>query len=456
MTNDADILIIGAGAAGLAAARALAAAGLAVTILEARDRIGGRIHTLHDPLSPLPVELGAEFIHGRPPETLEIVRKERLEIADVSNRHWFLRHGIITDSSDFWSELEDVMEQMKHAPPEDQSFAEFLESYCRNHDLGEAKIVARLFVEGFHAAHADRISVLGLNKVNEATDSIDGERAFRLPRGYDQIARSLYDDAVSHGARIQLNTIVEEVNWRRHAVEITSAGSAGILPALPAATDRLRAKRLLVTLPLGVMQADLHATGSVRFLPRLQEKEQAARKLVMGDALRLILRFREPFWEGLELTTKDGLTENLSKLAFIHSPEASMQTWWTQSPTRAPLLVGWMGGPSAERLTFESHDALTNRGLESLAGIFGISRSAVEEQMESSYTHNWRGDPFSRGGYSYVPVGGLNAPAELARPIEDTLFFAGEATNTTGHSGTVHGAIASGIRAAQEIIDASS
>src|SRR6185436_6413036 len=240
MTNDADVLIIGAGAAGLAAARVLAAAGLAVTMLEARDRVGGRIHTLHDPRSSLPIELGAEFIHGRPPETLEIVKKERLEIDDVSNRHWFLREGIITYSSDFWSELEDVMEQMKHAPPRDQSFAEFLESYCRKHDLGEAKIIARLFVEGFHAADAERISVLGLNKVNEATDSIDGERAFRLPSGYDQIVRSIYDDAVSHGARIQLNTIVEEVNWRRHAVEITSAGSAGILPALPAATDRLR------------------------------------------------------------------------------------------------------------------------------------------------------------------------------------------------------------------------
>src|SRR6185436_16282489 len=105
---------------------------------------------------------------------------------------------------------------------------------------------------------------------------------------------------------------------------------------------------------------------------------------------------------------------------------------------------------SAERLACESQDALTNRGVESLTNIFGISRPVIEEQLEASYTHDWRRDPFSQGGYSYIPVGGLNAPAELAQQVEDTLFFAGEATNTAGHLGTVHGAIATGIRAAQE------
>jgi monoamine oxidase len=446
MTCDADVLIIGAGAAGLAAARALSAAGFAVTILEARDRIGGRIHTLHDNRSPLPIELGAEFIHGRPSETLDIVERARLKLVEVRSRHWYLRNGHIIESAEFWSQLEDVMEQMKRVGPEDESFREFLESYCRKRDLDEAKAIAQMYVEGFHAARTDCVSVLGLNKVNEAADSIDGDRAFRLTNGYDVIAQTLCDEATAHGAHLRLNTVVEELRWSRNRVEVKSRSDHG--------PHQSSAARALVTLPLGVLEADLNAVGSVRFVPSLPEKERAARKLAMGDAFRLIFRFREPFWEELKLPTKDGSTKDLADLAYFHAPHESIPSWWTQLPTRAPLLVGWAGGPRAEKLSLESKETLTDRGLDTLAHIFGMQRNEIEGQLEASYTHDWHGDPFCRGGYSYIPLGGLQAGAKLAEPVAETLFFAGEATSTKGHIGTVHGAIASGIRAAQEIIEA--
>lgn len=447
MTYDAEVLIIGAGAAGLAAARVLSAAGFSVTILEARDRIGGRIHTLHDPHSPLPIELGAEFIHGRPPETLDIVERGRLKLAEAPSRHWHLRQGRLIESAEFWSQLEDVMEQMKHSGPEDRSFRDFLESYCQKHDLGEAKAIAEMYVEGFHAARLERVSVRGLNKVNEAADSIDGDRGFRITAGYDRIAQALCDEAVAQGAKLRLNTVVEELRWRRSRVEVTSKSDDG--------AHRSNAGRALITLPLGVLQADEDAPGSVRFVPPLPEKSQAARKLAMGDAFRLIFRFREPFWEGLTLPAKDGSRKDLAELAFMHAPQEAIPSWWTQSPTRAPLLVGWAGGPRAEQLSLAGKEAVKDFGLKTLANIFGMQRSEIEGLLEESYTHDWHSDPFSRGGYSYIPVGGLDAEAELARPVEETLFFAGEATNTDGHNGTVHGAIATGVRAAQEIIEAS-
>ena len=445
--TETDILIIGAGAAGLSAARELSAAGLAVIILEARDRIGGRIHTYRNDRSPLPVELGAEFIHGRPAETLQIADRARFQLAEVPSRHWYLHDGILTRSGEFWSKLEGVLEQMQHVGPPDQSFAEFLESYGQTHELGEAKTIAGMYVEGFHAARTERISVLGLNKVNEAADCIEGDRQFRSANGYDLIMRQLYDEAVSRGARFHLNTIVEEVRWRPHRVEVISRSESVM--------ENHRAVRLLATLPLGVLQAAANELGTVRFVPPLREKEAAARKLAMGQVIRIVLRFSRTFWEDLDLPAKDGRRENLKELSFLHAPDELIPTWWTQLPARAPLLVGWVGGPRAEKLSLEDDQFLLNAALESLAHIFGRPRQELEELLEESYAHNWRRDPFSRGAYSYIAVGGVEAPAQLAQPVAGTLFFAGEAANTEGHGGTVHGAIASGIHAAHEIMKAS-
>jgi monoamine oxidase len=444
MSDTADILIIGAGAAGLAAARELSSAGFEVTILEARDRIGGRIHTYRTDRSSLPIEVGAEFIHGRPPETLEIMNRTHLPLAEVPSRHWYLRDGMLTRSDEFWAKLEDLMEKMKEIKAQDQSFDEFLETYCQTHPLGEARTIARLYVEGFHAARPERVSVLGLNKANDAADSIDGDKQFRSLNGYDLIVQALYDEAVSHGAGVRLNTVVEEVRWQRNQIAVTSSSGNN--------TWDFKASRALVTLPLGVLQAGANEVGTVRFVPSLRKKDEAARKLAMGEVVRIVLRFRERFWENLKLPTKEGPEQDLTELAFIHASNAVIPTWWTQLPVRVPLLVGWAGGPRAEKLTFETRESLLNKAIESLSTIFRIPYKEIGGLLEEFYAHDWHGDPFSRGAYSYVLVGGLEAQMELARSIDETLFFAGEALNTQGHIGTVHGAIASGIEAAHEII----
>lgn len=126
-------------------------------------------------------------------------------------------------------------------------------------------------------------------------------------------------------------------------------------------------------------------------------------------------------------------------------------TWWTQLPVRSPLLVGWAGGTRAEELLQVSEDALLDRSLTALSHIFAVSKNFLEDSLVNFYNHNWTKDPFSLGAYSYIPVGGLHAQAELSEPIENTIYFAGEAASTTGHHGTVHGAIQSGLRAAQMI-----
>jgi monoamine oxidase len=172
----------------------------------------------------------------------------------------------------------------------------------------------------------------------------------------------------------------------------------------------------------------------------------------MGQVMKMIFRFREPFWEELKLPTADGKPTDLKDLAFIHAPDELPPTWWTQLPVRAPLLVGWAGGPRAELLLSKSQDALRDQSLQALSRIFAVPQRLLEDALADFYMHNWATDPFSLGAYSYIPVGGLKAQAALAEPVENTIYFAGEAANQEGHHGTVHGAIASGLRAAELLI----
>jgi len=419
MELDADVIVIGAGAAGLAAARELSAAQRKVIVLEARERIGGRINTHFD---QCPIELGAEFVHGKPPETLAIAKRAGLDLQSIPNRHWHAHDGVITKSGEFWSRVEDVTEDMSHYAGPDLDFATFLDRYNRE----DIRSIATLYVEGFHAAHADRISVLGLNKTNKAASEIDDEKQFRVESGYDRVVQALHDEAVTANAVFHLGAVVEAVNWKRDEVEVTTASRS------------YKARRLVVTLPLTLLQ-----TGQVRVEPSLDEQQGYAGKLAMGHVIKIMLRFREPFWEKLD---------ELKDLTFIHAPAELVPTWWTQFPSKTPVLAGWAGGTRAEKLTVESDDALLDHAMGALSHVFAISKGMLEAELVEFYVHNWQKDPFASGAYSYIPVGGLEASSQLAQPVDDTIFFAGEATNLEGHHGTVHGALATGIRAAREIL----
>jgi monoamine oxidase len=152
---------------------------------------------------------------------------------------------------------------------------------------------------------------------------------------------------------------------------------------------------------------------------------------------KVVLRFREPFWD--------------DRLSFLHDREGDFPTWWTASPWRVPVITAWAGGPRAEALRELDETALVDRALASATRTLAVPRPRLEELLESWRVHDWRRDPYSRGAYSYVGVGGLPAQRALARPCEGTLFFAGETTEPT-EMGTVSGAIASGQRAARQVL----
>ncbi len=466
--QSADVLIIGAGAAGLAAARDLGVAGRKVILLEARDRVGGRILTYKDPSEAIPIELGAEFVHGRSPELWRIAQSAHLKLYEMGGRHLYFENCKLNRSVSFQATIQDLNDRMK-ASSADQSLKTFLSTLPDDEETRRAKAIAIRYAEGFHAGRIDRIGIHGLIKANEAADSIEGNKSFRFLNGYDSLVQALLAEAESHGATILLNTTVKEIRWRGDGVEAGCAHGKR--------EGSIAAARAIITLPLGVLQTTPDQPANVRFVPELPpEKQSAIKNLEMGHVLRIVLTFRERFWEELKTWDEHHEPVKFVDAGFIHCPDMAIPTWWTQLPVRAPVLVGWVGGQNADRLSGSAitsrdvddrtagnrghlaHTAgesigslLRDQAINSLAKLFDLSSEYIRDRLRATYFHDWQHDQFSRGAYAYVPVNGLDDQLVLSQSVNGVLFFAGEATSI-GHIGTVHGAIMSGQRAAREIL----
>jgi monoamine oxidase len=420
MKHATDVLVIGGGIAGLTAVRQLTCAGLNVVLLEARDRLGGRIFTHSTPA--FPVELGAEFVHGRPEEILGLAAEAGVPIVAVKGEYRRKTNGEWGDAGRLMEKVEKLFERMPADGP-DHSFADFLECSSASDEVKEQ---ALRYVEGFHAANPSRISVHSLERDTRAEEKIDGDRQFRIASGYGELVRAMYDRIEHKHCTIVLKTAVSEIRWHR--------GEA----VVRAPSAEFHAPRAVITVPLGVLKANC-----LVFVPALAEKEDAMKFLEMGPVIRVVMHFREKFWEQ---------EPEMTDLSFLFTDDPQFPTWWTSNPLPQPILTGWAAGRYALLLKGLSIDAITTKATESLARILNINPGQLQRQLLTSFTHDWQADPFSRGAYSYAAAGGINAARALARPVEDTLYFAGEATNFEGYGGTVHGAIATGYRAAREVL----
>ncbi|HZQ92392.1 MAG TPA: NAD(P)/FAD-dependent oxidoreductase [Terriglobales bacterium] len=434
MSEVADVIVIGAGAAGLAAAYRLAREGRRVIVLEARSRVGGRILTLHTPDSDFPIELGAEFVHGRPAEITELARAARLELYESAGDDWFAGpEGL--HRADFFAEVEEIFGEMeKHQSP-DRSFLDFVRERFSGPRWGQAVEWALAFVSGFNAADPARISVQSLVEQSRADEKIDGHRTFRLRRGYSALMDFLHRQCEAAGVRFVFDCRVTGVEWQR--------GRARIVTNAPPAEREFEGMHAVITVPLGVLQA-----RAIEFSPPLTRKQRSLDLLAMGDAVRVSIVFDEPFWASL----RSPAGETLRSLRFLFSGQKLFRTWWSYAPLSAPLLTGWTAGPAADAFAGRPAEEVAAAAVASLGKIFGVDERAVQAHVRSTHTHDWAADPLSLGAYSYSCADGAKAPDELARPVDDTLHFAGEATDVNGHTATVHGALASGYRAAREVL----
>ena len=442
MPIDADVIVVGAGVSGLAAAARLGRSGISVIVLEARERVGGRILTCQD--GDVAVEMGAEFIHGMPPEIWVPLQKKNVPLTEGQGDSWCHTTAGLT-TCDFFGDVQKILDRMDGDAP-DESFLKFLNRCCPDSGGDERQRSARrralAYIVGFNAADPDKVGVHWLVQEMRAEEKIDGDRAFRSQHGYRDLIDIFLADINDTGGSLLTGIVVKGINWKPAAVSLTARrGSEDVT---------LQCRQALITVPLTILQAAPRESGALHFTPALPAcKVDALRKLEMGEVIRVSLKFRERFWE--RITASEG-SKTLSEMNFLFSEDEWFPTWWTMFPNPAPILTGWAPFRSADRLSGNSRTFVVVRALETLSRLLQIQVDDLGNLLEADYFHDWQHDPFSRGAYSYGKVGADGAQSELARSISDTLFFAGEATDAAGHNGTVHGAIATGLRAADEIL----
>ncbi|HEV7365431.1 MAG TPA: NAD(P)/FAD-dependent oxidoreductase [Gemmatimonadales bacterium] len=428
-----DVIVVGGGVAGLATAACLAEAGRKVTLLEARSRLGGRVHTVFDPELRHPVELGAEFVQGEPEEFFRTIKAMGLELYEVPERHERARQGVERGLSDI-EELVDRLLDLRTPDLEDVPVSRLIRERAKAHFTAEELEMVTAFLESFHGADLDRFGTAALAE-NQAAQRADGDRMFRVAGGYGALVSRLAARMELNHTDVHTEAVVTRIHWQPGQVNVEARTGSGNL-------IEFTASQAVLTLPLGTLKAG-SASAAGLLDPEPDGWDRALGMLEMGLAHRIELQFETAWW----------IKRDRPAPGFVHGGSEPFPVWWTTTPPELPFLTGWAGGPRAKPLAGRSQEELIRLALQSAASVFGYAAEDLERWLRTAYTHDWASDPFSGGAYSYGGVGAAAARETLCTPVAGTLFLSGEAVAPPGRNATVPGALASGFQTAAALLE---
>jgi len=417
MDNKEAIIIVGAGASGLIAARELLKKGKKIILIEARDRLGGRAHTLYEKNNSIPIEAGAEFIHGELPITFKLVKEYGLSFYKTGGKMINLDEKdeqLQEEEGEGWALMMDKMKKLK----EDLPFAVFLSTYFPEDKYKHLRKSAENFANGYDLANPQTASTFSLR---DEWENDEGDQ-FRIKGGYKKLIDALNEDCLNRGCEIYTSEIVKEIIWKKSgATIITNTG------------QEFMASKVVITIPAGVWHSDETDEAVIKFNPAIPKKIYAFKEIGFGSIIKIMLHFKNAFWE-----------EKYKNAGFFFIKE-QVPVWWTQAPEKNNLITGWLGGEPAKKMQSKSEKELLETSLQSLASAFKIEKDYLKEILISSHIFNWDDDSFSRGGYSFSMLNSSTAKEELRKSVDNILFFAGEALYEGTMQGTIEAALWSGL-----------
>jgi monoamine oxidase len=418
------IIVIGGGVAGLMATKELTEKGIEVILLEASERLGGRVNTLLDAKFDVPVEAGAEFIHGNLPLTQQLLKKAKINYHAIGEERVFVKNGQWNAPDDPIPHWNLLIKKMK-AVTTDIAIADFLDLYFSEEQYGSLRINVKRYAEGFDLADIATASTIALRNewINEEEDQ------YRIDGGYHMLIHYLAQECKKKGAVIYTCCAATTIDWENNMVKI-STGTGKIFVA----------DKAIITIPLSLLQKNNKDENAIEFKPAIKEQKAAASQIGFGSVIKIFLQFDTPFWEAKS-----------KQLTFIISDQ-QVPTWWTQIPNKSNTLTGWLGGPSAKELINAKESTIVKMSLESLANIFSIDYDILKTKLTAHKIIDWAKDPYTLGAYSFATTQTSAAKKLLKQGVEQTLFFAGEGIYEGESPGTVEAALTTGRDVARDII----